>query len=157
MKNLICPVSDQQVNESVTRMNALLVIVLLGLTFVIHPLLPCLFLCVEYFVRAFTSFPASPLTRISAFLAKNTGLPGKMVDKAPKIFAARLGLLFVGMITLFHLLKLKTAATIVTALLMTLAGLESLLGLCMGCLVYTWVVFPAFARKPYSMKPDKRP
>ncbi len=147
MKNLICPVSDQQVNESVTRLNAMFVIVLLGLTFFIHPLLPCLFLCGEYFVRAFTSFPASPLTRISTPLSKVAGFQVKMVDKAPKIFAARLGLLFVAMITLFHLLQLKTAATVVTALLITLAGLESLLGLCMGCLIYTWVVFPAFARK----------
>ncbi len=147
MKNLICPVSDQQVNESVTRLNAMVVIVLLGLTFLIHPILPCLFLCGEYFIRAFTSIPASPLTRISTPLSKAAGLPRKMADKAPKIFAARLGFLFVGMITLFHLLKLKTAATVVTALLITLAGLESILGLCMGCLIYTWVVFPAFARK----------
>lgn len=156
MKHLICPVSDLKVNETVTRLTAMFAVVILVSTFFIHPVVACLFLCGEYFTRAYTNF-TSPLYRISNSAVKLATLPGKMVDKAPKIFAARLGLLFVGMITLFHLLKLKTAATIVTALLMTLAGLESLLGLCMGCLVYTWVVFPAFARKPCSMKPDKRP
>jgi hypothetical protein len=64
------------------------------------------------------------------------------IDKAPKVFAARIGFVF-SMLTLAGmLLGLEVLATISASTLVLFAFLECGLNFCMGCWVYTYVVFP---------------
>ena len=68
------------------------------------------------------------------------------IDKAPKIFAARVGFLFALASALLFFISLS-ASLVVALTLMCFALLESVFNLCVGCLVYTFIVFPLFHRK----------
>jgi len=69
------------------------------------------------------------------------------IDKAPKIFAARIGFVFsIGMLAL-TLLGLSTVAFSVASVLIVFAFLECGLNFCAGCWVYTYIVIPLYRDK----------
>ncbi|MCA1596959.1 MAG: DUF4395 domain-containing protein [Chloroflexi bacterium] len=101
---------------------------------------------VDYYIRAFTALPASPASWLAAQLAQQLHLPARPIDKAPKIFAARVG--FVCSLTSISLYpRYRTRSRVVALVLLSFALLESVLNICAGCLVYTYLVFPRFKPK----------
>src|SRR6266496_2311297 len=126
-KSLLCPISPLRVGESTVRLTGLLVAALIMLV-----------LAIDYRVRAGTRWPSSPLSWLAARLVRALHLPNRPIDKAPKLFAARVGLLFAlasGILTSLH----APSGLVVGLALMGFALLESLLNICVGCLVYTYV------------------
>jgi hypothetical protein len=147
MKHLICPISDEKINEIVVRITAFWVIILTGLFIAFpHPVIP-LYLAVDFYIRAFTKLRFSPLSRISFTMYSVFGLPERPIDKAPKMFAARIGLLFSVMILLFTLFGFSAAAVSTAAVLILFAFLECGLNFCAGCWVYTYLVLPIYRNK----------
>lgn len=143
VKNLICPVSTARANEKVVRLTALLVVLLVGLYIYTGSILFLLLLVVDFAIRAFTNLPYSPLSWTASRIAHLLQLSPVQIDKAPKIFAARVGLLFtLAMLVLFFVNPL--ISSLVGAVLIVFALLEAVLNLCVGCLVYTYLVFPLF-------------
>lgn len=146
MTGLICPISPLRINEQVARITAFLIASLVILYIVtLSPYIP-LFLIADFFIRGFTSLKYSPLSWLAATISNGLKLPVVMTGKAKKIFSARVGFLFaVAMVVLFYANPLSS--TIVGGVLVGFALMESLLNICVGCLVYTYVVFPWFAQK----------
>lgn len=144
MKKIVCSISDQRVNEQVTRINASLTIVLVVLSFAVNSLFLMVFLALDFFVRAFTTLKYSPLSYLGTQLASAMNLPVKLTDKAPKIFAARLGFLMTTTIAILYGLNFHVAATIIASGLIFFAGLEFACAVCVGCLIYTYVVLPFY-------------
>lgn len=143
-KQLICPISNEHVNERVTRINALLTILIAVSGFVFAPVLFFAFLAADFYIRAFTNLPYSPISFLSHQMANTLNLGKKEVDKAPKIFAARVGFIFSLIITLLLMFQLNTAALIVAGILVFFATLEFALAICMGCILYTYFVLPFY-------------
>ena len=141
-KELICPISAERVNERVARCNALLTILLVTSAIYFKSPLIMFLLVADFFVRAFTSLRTSPLSFISANMVQIMGLGLRPIDKAPKIFAARLGFLMCLIIFIFTLTGLQTASLIVAVILSLFAFLEFAFGFCAGCVIYTYLVFP---------------
>ena len=144
MKQLICPISDQRVNEQVTRINAFLSILLVISGFAFNSVFFFVFLLADFYIRAFTKLKFSPLSYVSYYAANALKLNKKSIDKAPKIFAARLGFIFTLIIILFTVLQLHTAAFIVAGVLVFFATLKFALAVCVGCLLYTYFVLPFY-------------
>ena len=144
LKQLVCPISNEHITERVTRINALLAILLVLAGFVLNSPLFIVFLMADFFIRAFTKLKYSPLSYISNQLVNAFQLNKKVTDKAPKVFAARLGLLMTLTITVLLLTGLNIAAFAVAGVLVFFASLEFALGLCMGCIIYTYVVLPFY-------------
>lgn len=143
MKNLICPVSALRVNENVVRVVALIVVALVALYLYTGSVYWLLFLGLDFYIRAFTNLKYSPVSWLARQITELFGLPETIIDKAPKIFAARVGLLFtVAMVILFYIHP--PSSIIVGLVLVGFALLEAVFNLCVGCLVYTYVVFPWF-------------
>ena len=105
-----------------------------------------LLLIVDFYIRAFTSLKYSPLSWIAAQINQLFKLPVIMTDKAKKIFSARVGFLFAVAIFLTYFLN-PLISVFLSLVLVTFALLESLLNICVGCLVYTYFVFPYFRPK----------
>lgn len=141
-KELICPISAERVNERVARCNALLTILLVVSAIYFKSPLIMLLLVADFFVRAFTSLRTSPLNFISTNMVQIMGLELKPIDKAPKIFAARLGFLMSLVILVLTLAGALTASLIVAGILSLFAFLEFAFGFCAGCVIYTYLVFP---------------
>lgn len=144
MKKIVCPISDQRVNEQVSRINASLTIVLVVFAFAANSLILMVFLVLDFFIRAFTNLKYSPLSYIGTQLASAVNLPVKLTDKAPKIFAARLGFLMSTAIAVLFALNFQVAAIIIASGLIFFAGLEFVCAICVGCLIYTYVVLPFY-------------
>ena len=129
MKNLVCPISDQRVNEQVTRINAMITIGTIVLAYSLNSVFLFVFLMADFFIRAFTEIKFSPINYISCYLSNTLNLPIKLIDKAPKIFAARLGFLMSSVIAGLFIFGFNIASIVVAATLIFFAGLEFVLHL----------------------------
>jgi len=147
MKQIICPVSPERVDENVVRFTALWVVLLTAL-FILYPnpYIPA-YLAIDFFVRAFTRSGYSPLSWFSSRLVKGFRMDGVQIDKAPKIFAARIGFTFSVAMAILALAGLQNAAVIAGAVLTLFAFLECGLNFCAGCWVYTYIVYPIVTRQ----------
>ena len=142
MQNLVCPISDQRVNEQVTRLNAMFAIGIIVLAFILNSVFLFIFLMTDFFIRAFTEIKFSPISFASHSLSNALNLPVKLIDKAPKIFAARLGFLMTAAIASLFIFSLKIASIVVASMLIFFAGLEFLFAICIGCLIYSYLILP---------------
>lgn len=144
MKQLVCPISTEKVIEQVTRINALIAIILVLLGFMLNSVFFFLFLMADFYIRGFTRIKYSPLGFISYQMVGALNLNKKGTDKAPKIFAARLGFLISFIISLLFVFHLNSAAMVVAGILVFFAALEFALAVCMGCIIYTYLILPFY-------------
>jgi hypothetical protein len=144
MKQIVCPISNEKVDEQVTRLNALIGIVFVASGFAFDSSLFLVILTADFFIRAFTKLKYSPISYASYRLANTFNLDRKDTDKAPKVFAARLGFVMSFLITLLFVAGLNTAALAVGGVLVFFASLEFALALCMGCILYTYAIRPFY-------------
>jgi hypothetical protein len=146
VRSIICPISPLRVNENVVRVTALLIAALVVLyAFTTSPFI-VLLLLVDFAIRGFTNLQYSPLSWLAAQINKRLGLPVILTDKAKKIFSARVGLLFTLVILILSFVN-PQSSIVVGLILMGFALLESVLNICVGCLVYTYFVFPMYHKK----------
>lgn len=144
LKQLVCPISDEQVNERVTRINAFLTILTVVAGFVFNSPFFIVFLMADFFIRAFTKLKYSPLSYLSSKMANAFQLDKKLIDKAPKVFAARLGFLMTFVILILMLFGLNPVALAVGGILVFFAALEFAFAICMGCILYTYLILPFY-------------
>ena len=143
---LICPVSPERVDENRVRVTALGVILLMGAYFATgNALFPAL-AAVDFYLRAFTKLPFSPISWLAKQFVKQMGTQPIWIDKAPKIFAARIGLLLTLITSIAAMLGWSLTAYFAGATLVIFAFLECGLNFCAGCWVYTYVVYPLVRR-----------
>ena len=139
---LICPVSPERVDENRVRVTALGVILMMGAYFwtgmVIFPALVAL----DFYIRAFTRLPYSPISWLASLFVKQMGTQPIWIDKAPKIFAARIGLLLTLVTSAAAFLGWSLTAYLAGSTLVVFAFLECGLNFCAGCWLYTFVVYP---------------
>ena len=151
MKNIVCSVLSEKINERVVRINALLVILITCTGFILNSSLLLLFLTFDFFIRGFTTLKISPVSITSLGLVKTLQMKEKTIGKAPKIFAARLGFLMMIIISVLYLLNFKIAALSFSGMLVLFAFLEFSLGICIGCSIYSYVVIPFFKKNSGSL------
>lgn len=142
--NFSCPISGHQRDGNAVRVVAgfsLLVALIAIATAYLVGTVPAAvivgLLAVDFSIRAFLKPRFSPLGTLARGLVSALGLPKKMVDSAPKIFAARIGVVFTVTATILYAAGLLTAGTVVLGILVVCAFLESVFGFCLGCQIYS--------------------
>ncbi|RKD91898.1 DUF4395 domain-containing protein [Mangrovibacterium diazotrophicum] len=146
MKNIFCPISTERINEQVPRVTSLLVVVLVIIGFSLQSLLVFAFLAADFAIRAFTKMRFSALSCVAYWITLALKLPAKQIDKAPKIFAARMGFLMVAILSVLFASDMQTASKIVAGILVVFASLEFAIAFCAGCTIYTFLVLPFFKK-----------
>ncbi len=144
---LICPVSSERIDENRVRVTALGVIVMTGVYFMTGNTIFPAILTVDFFIRAFTRLPYSPISWLAHLFVKAMGTPPLLIDKAPKVFAARIGLLLSAAIMAGAFFGFPLMAYFAGTTLVIFAFLECGLNFCAGCWIYTYVVYPLIRRK----------
>lgn len=144
MKNIICPISNEKIDERITRANAFIGIALFIAGFSLNSVLFFIFLLTDFFIRAFTKSKFSPISYMSHLMVNALNLNEKKIDKAPKVFAARIGFLLTLVVTILFLLNFHTAALIIGGIFVFFATLEFALALCMGCIMYSYLILPFY-------------
>ena len=144
ISNVVCPISSERVDSHVSRLtvffNAALMIVYL---LTLNPI-PLIVVMIDYGIRAFGYNQYSPLCFTASMIVKIVGSKPKMVDKAPKMFASRLGWICAVLGVVFFYLGWSVASMSVIGFFTVLALLDSLANFCVGCLIYHTFVFPFF-------------
>lgn len=135
---LECPVDFKKVNENKVRLTALWVLILGVLVFITKSWLIGAFLLIDFALRAFDFGKYSLLNLLSDFTVSTFKISAKPIDQAPKLFAAKIGLAFSVAILATILTDNLTATLYIAAVLIFFAFLESALGFCAGCYVYTF-------------------
>ncbi|MFD2572046.1 DUF4395 domain-containing protein [Spirosoma soli] len=135
-ESIVCPTDGVQVNESKVRTVAFLVLLTTLAYLLTNVVWLIALLTVDFGLRAFNTGQYSPFGTVAGWLVKQFHLPFKGTDQAPKRFAARIGFVFGASILVAHGLGWNTS--ILSSVLAIFAGLESLLGFCAGCYVYTY-------------------
>jgi hypothetical protein len=142
LNQLICPVSPERVDENRVRATAFGVVITMGaFLFTGNAIFPAI-LALDFYIRAFTKLKYSPLSLLAHGLIRLLGTRPLMIDKAPKVFAARIGLLLATVTTAAALLGLPWLAIALGSTLVLFAFLECGLNFCAGCWVYTYIVYP---------------
>jgi hypothetical protein len=143
MRDLVCPVSSVRVDRNVVRLNGFVTTLLLvayvvtGSPFIIVPI------ALDYVLRALMGGPTSPMTHLARVLAQILRVPYRAMDKAPKVFACRIGVCFAAA-SAITCVAAPGASPWIAGVLAVFTGLESIGDLCVGCVVYTYVALPLF-------------
>lgn len=139
MKNIVCPISHQRVDENRVRLNAVLVVILMVAAFLWSASAIVFLVAADFFLRGFTSCKTSPIAFLSSQIASATSMSPKLIDKAPKIFAARLGFIMSAVIFGLMVSGNIVSAYVVAGVLVFCATLEFAAKICVGCLIYTFI------------------
>jgi hypothetical protein len=146
MKQLICPISDEKIPEHLPRVTASLNLFLLA-AFAWNPQSWILFfLTYDFLVRGFGSPKLSLVHHAARGISAGLKLRSKPIDKAPKLFAARLGGLLLVLALLLNLSGLVTAPVVIVWMIAALSSLECIFGFCVGCSVYQYLVLPFYQK-----------
>ncbi len=134
---LNCPVDFIPINENKARITAALVMVLMIIYLFTNWWPIMAFLLYDFSLRASKSPHLSLLGRISNIIIHLLNIPNKPVDRAPKRFAAGVGFVITLSIAVLIGFELFSIVNILACVLIFFAFLESALGICAGCYIYT--------------------
>jgi hypothetical protein len=132
-----CPDDFIKINENKVRLIAFFVLILTLVYLKTGFWLIMAFLLVDFMLRAANLGKYSLLGFISDAVIKQLKIKPKPVDRAPKRFAAMVGVLFTAAILVSFILQLHILAFSLAAVLCFFAFLESFFAFCTGCHAYS--------------------
>lgn len=146
MNQFVCPISSVQINENVSRVTAAVVLSFIVLFIITQNewfLAVALF---DFSFRIFEKVPVSPISWLVKTLFNITNLPKKMINKAPKVFAARLGF-FLSALSMVLFFFFPLTSFIIAGILGICVFADVAFNFCVGCIIYHYVVFPFYKDK----------
>jgi hypothetical protein len=139
-----CPVSGQMVHSKAAQINALVVALFIAIALVTQSPWPVLILLIDFGIKIFVGFRASPISAFARWAVKTFKIKGEMMDVAPKKFAASMGFGFAAAGLVCAAFGLWAAFAVVLGTCGMCALVEGLFGLCVGCRIY--LLLPATMR-----------
>jgi hypothetical protein len=134
--NAFCPISFKKIDEHVARLNGLFTVLLLVVYVLTSSLIPVVFLLIDFFFRGLEKPQFSPLAILSKFLLKSLNVKPLPINAGPKIFAARIGVIFAVLILGSELAGLPVTALVFTGIFGLCAFLEAAFSFCVACKIY---------------------
>lgn len=144
--NIICPVSENKINENAARISAAGTIIVTALGLYFNSFLIFVLLAADFSIRAYTSAGNSPLKYITQLIVRSFNIKNKPIGAAQKKFAAELGFILSTAICLLMISGNYLAANILGYILIFFAFLETAFNFCFGCVVYTYAALPLLRR-----------
>ncbi len=135
--NITCPVSAGRTDENVVRAVALLTLIITAFILITDNYLLSLFLLGDFVLRGFNLGKYSVLRFVSKYIVEVLNIKPKPIDSAPKLFAAKIGIVFALLIFIAQISNLYVLFLSTSVVLIACAFLESVFGICLGCYFYT--------------------
>lgn len=136
--NAVCPISDRRVDENVTRLNAVLTVLLLTVFVWTNHVFPLLILAIDFLARGAKRPEYSLFAQLSIRTTLWLGITPKMINGGPKFFAARIGFLFSVAILLAYVAGAVWLQYALTAVFAFCALLEAAFAFCVACQIYPY-------------------
>lgn len=134
--NVFCPISINKIDDHVARLNGAFTVAVLLLALFLQSWIPVAFLLVDFFLRSAELGKYSLLAIVSKGILKSLSVKPYLINAGPKIFAARIGVLFSFLVVVLSVLDLNIAAIVVGAIFGICAFLEAAFGFCVACRIY---------------------
>lgn len=131
-----CPVSGRLSDENAARLVAGMVTALVAVSAVTGAWWPIPIVFFDFLWRGLVTTSPSPLSWLSAAILRALKVSPRPSDAAPKVFAARIGLVFSTAIGGFLVVGQARAALVASLMLIAAAGLQAFAGVCVGCRLY---------------------
>src|ERR1035437_3947909 len=134
-----CPISNRKIDEHVARLNGAFTIIFLAVFTVTGNILPIVFLFIDFLFRSGNLSRFSPLAFLSKNIAKTLFSKPLLINAGPKVFAARIGVVFNFAIIVSYFSGLNNLALVFTGVFGICAFVESAFGFCVACQIYPFV------------------
>ncbi len=134
----ICPVSEKMMNENISRLNGIFTF-LFVVSFIISNSPVLIFvLFFDFLLRNIYEGKMSPVIRVNSFIIQLTEVPAHMINAGPKIFAARVGLVFSLLAILLYYFASPVSAMIPMVILGLFSFMEGVFNYCVACKLYPY-------------------
>lgn len=137
--NTFCPISTNKIDENIARINGALTLTTIIIFLISNSLVPILLLITDFTLRSAELSKYSLFANISKIVKSLLSIESRVVNSGPKIFAARIGLVFSVLISISFLLEINELILTLLLIFGICAFLESALGFCVACKVYPLV------------------
>lgn len=137
--NAFCPISYKKIDEHVARLNGFFTVGLLVVFLITGSVLPLLFLVVDFLARGLEYPKWSLLAQLSKQILSGVQVKPKLVNAGPKLFAARVGLLFSVMAAISTIAGWDVATYVIVFIFGICAFLEAAVGFCVACRIYPFL------------------
>jgi len=136
--NKSCPIVYKSVDKHIIRVNAIIVFTfLLGFIFTSNPML-ILMVLGDFVIRVFFGLKYSPICFFIKRGLRMSGVKPHLINAGPKIFAARIGLIFSALTFLTSLLGFTFLSTTIALVFIIAVGLEAFFNYCLACEIYPY-------------------
>lgn len=137
--SLVCPISDNYIDENMARMNAFLTFGLV-LIFLLTPYKWIIFLlAADFLLRRILQGRFSVVSRISILTTGALSLKKIRINAGPKMFAANIGFALSILAALFYFAGLHLVSYALAGTLAFFTMLESVFNICAACILYPFV------------------
>jgi hypothetical protein len=142
----ICPISEKKVHAFLPRLNASITFLLLVAYLLTGSLIIPLLLVFDFLLRASDFGRYSLISITSDQTIRIFEISGNLINAGPKLFAARIGLLFAIFVTVAQLAGFVPLAQIIASVLALFSFLEAAFGFCLACEIYPFVYRLAYRK-----------
>jgi len=132
----VCPVNERQINENVTRLNALVTFIVVSIFIFTPAKWILIILPLDFALRAWFHGRFSPVGRMNKYLVSSLKLGESLINEGPKLFAARIGLVISALALTSFIAGFNPAAYILGSILVFFSFLEAAFGFCVACKVF---------------------
>jgi hypothetical protein len=143
MKALMCPVSFREINQNASRLSVFILALACEAYILTGNIYIMAAVAVDYVFRIFEKVNHSPLTLLSQLIFILFGLPKRMMNKGPKVFASRMGLMF-ALLSIGAYFFFIELSYVFAGILMLCTFLDAVFNVCFGCLIYHYFIWPIY-------------
>ncbi len=137
--SLVCPISDQYIDENTARLNAFFALTVV-LIFFLTPFKWVIFLlAADFLLRRILQGRYSVISRISVLTTGAFALKKIRINAGPKLFAANVGFMLSILAAVFYYAGLPSVSYVLAGTLGFFTLLESVFNICAACILYPFV------------------
>ena len=136
--NKSCPLDFKKVDKNIIRLNALIIFSLLLLFVLTGSTVILMIVLIDFIIRVFFGLKYSPFCFCIKRLLHLTGIKPHKINAGSKKFAAKIGLIFSLMITVFMLLNMPVATKIIAVIFLIASGMDVFFDFCIACKLYPY-------------------
>ncbi len=137
--NAFCPISTHRIDENVARFNAAITVLSLIIYFISGSILLPIVLFIDFLLRGFELSKYSPFSIVSKYFLSLLKQEKQLVNAGPKLFAARIGVMFSIAIIVSALFEFEVLSFVLAFVFGICAFLEFAFGFCVACKIYPFV------------------
>lgn len=141
-----CPMTFENIDSNSSRINSLLVSVLVVIYLISSNVFVLYFLFIDFGIKLFLDKKFSPLSLGSKFIKSSLKINTVLIDGGAKRLAAYFGLIFVGLLIMTHYLDNQFLTLIVAFIFVSCSLLDLIFNYCLGCKIYYIIkkIYPNF-------------